>query len=92
MTEPKPSRAIASAALVAACCLLPAGLVSHGHDDGSFDHDCVICGLRDHSILEPAAAPELAAPAPLAPVVASTRLGHGFRTALDPGLTRGPPA
>ena len=93
MTKPKPSRAIASAVLVAACFLLPAGVVSHGHDDGyldGHDHDCVIC---DHSVLLlPAAAPELAAPRPLAPVAASTRQGHGLRTALDPGLTRGPPA
>ncbi len=93
--KPKPSRAIASAALSLACFLLSVGLVSPGHDDGSLDghdHDCVICCLRDHSFLAPAAAPELAAPSPLAPVAASTRHGHGFGTALDPGLTRGPPA
>ena len=93
--KPKPSRAVASAALVLACLLLSTGLVSHGHDDGSLDghdHDCVICCLRDHSILALAAAPEPAPPTPLAPVAASIRHGHGFRPALDPGLTRGPPA
>ncbi|MCY4027596.1 MAG: hypothetical protein OXH75_14960 [Acidobacteria bacterium] len=93
--RPKPSRALGTAALVVACFLLPAGLASHGHDDGNLDDhdpDCVTCLLRDHSVLLPAAAPDLAAPAPLAPVAASTRQGHGFLTALDPGLTRGPPA
>ena len=92
---PKPSRAIAAAALVLACLLLPAGVVSHGHYDGSLDghdHDCVICSLRDQSVLVPAAPLALAPPAPLAPAAASNRAGRGFVTALDSGLTRGPPA
>ena len=92
---PKPGRAIAAAALVVACCLLPAGVVPHGHDDGSLDghdHDCVICSLRDHSVLVPAAAPALTPPAPLAPAAASNRAGRGFGTTLEPRLSRGPPA
>ena len=95
MTRPKASRAIASTALVLACVLLPAGFVSHGHDDGSpdgHDHDCVVCCLGDHSVLAPAAAPVLAAPAPLASPAASNCAAPGFRTAFDSGLTRGPPA
>ena len=92
--KPKPSRAIAAAALAVACFVLPAVVVSHGHDDGNLDghdHHCVLCGLRDHSVLVPAA-PALAAPAPLATAVASNHAGRGFDTALDSGLTRGPPA
>ena len=95
MTTPKPSRAIASTALVLACVVLPAGFVSHGHDDGSLDghdHDCVVCCLRDHSVLASAAAPALAAPALLASPAASNCAAPGFRTAFDSGLTRGPPA
>ena len=91
----KPSRPIASAALVLACVLLPAGFLWHGHDDrdsGTHDHDCIICGLRDHSTLATSAEPEPAAPAPLAPAAASTRQRRGGRIALDPRLTRGPPA
>ena len=60
MKKPKPSRANAAAALVVACLLLPAGFVSHGHDDGNLDghdHDCVICSLRDHSVLVVPVAP-----------------------------------
>ncbi|MCY3847039.1 MAG: hypothetical protein OXH69_26255 [Acidobacteria bacterium] len=93
--EPKPSRAIASAALVVACFLLPAAVVSHGHDDGNLDghdHHCVLCSLRDHSVLVVPVAPALAAPAPLAPVDTSDRAECGLWTALDSGLTRGPPA
>ena len=94
MKNPKPSRAIATAVLVVACFLLPAGVVSHGHHDGSADgHDnhCVLCSLRDHSVLVPAA-PALAAPAPLALAAAANHAARGFDTALDSGLTRGPPA
>lgn len=93
--KPKPSRAVAAAALIVACFLLPAGVVSHGHDDGSLDghdHRCVLCCLRDHSVLASAPAPALAPPAPLAPGAASTRKGRGFRTTLEPRFTRGPPA
>ena len=93
--EPKPSRAIAAAALVVACFLLPAGVVSHGHDDGNLeghDHHCVLCSLRDHSVLVVPVAPALAASAPLAPAAASNRAGRGSDAALDSGLTRGPPA
>ena len=91
----KPSRPIASAALVLACLLLPAGFLSHGHDDRNFDghdHDCIVCCLRDHSTLATAAAPAPAAPAALAPVAAPTRRGCALLTALDPRLPRGPPA
>ena len=91
----KLSRPIASAALVLACVLLPAGFLSHGHDDRDFDghhHDCIICCLRDHSTLATAAAPAAAAPAALAPVAASDRHRSTFWTALDPRLARGPPA
>ena len=90
----KPSRPIASAALVLACVLLPAGFLSHGHDrdlDGH-DHDCIVCCLRDHSTLAPAASPAPAAPAALAPVAAPARRGCALRTALDLRLARGPPA
>ena len=90
----KPSRPIASAALMLACVLLPAGFLSHGHDDRDLDghdHDCIVCCLLDHSTLA-AAAPEPAAPAALAPVAASARRGRVLRTALDPHLPRGPPA
>lgn len=93
--KPKPSRGRAAAALVVACLLLPAGVVAHGHDDGSLDghdHHCVLCSLRDHSVLAPAAPLALALPAPLAPAAAPNRAGRGFGTALDSGLTRGPPA
>ena len=79
--KPKPSRAIAAAALAVACFLLPAGVVSHGHDDGNLDghdHHCVLCGLRDHSVLVPAA-PALAAPAPLATAVRVEPPGARFR-------------
>ena len=92
--KPEPSRAIAAAALVVAYLLLPAGFVSHGHDgslDGH-DHDCVICSLRDQSVLVPAAPLTLAQPAPLAPGAASNRAGRGSDAALDSSLTRGPPA
>ena len=92
--KPKPRRAIAAAALVVACFLLPAGFVSHGHDDGNIDghdHDCVICCLRDHSVLVPAAPPALAPPAPLAPTAASTRKARSFGITLEPRLSRGPP-
>ena len=95
MKKPKPSRAIPATALVVACLLLPAGFVPHGHDDGSLDghdHDCVLCCLRDHSVLAPAAAPALAPPASLAPAAAPNRAGRGVGTALDSALTRGPPA
>ena len=91
----KLSRPIASAALVLACVLLPAGFLSHGHDDRDFDghdHDCIICCLRDHSTLATSAEPEPAAPASLAPAAASARQRRGGRIALDPRLTRGPPA
>ncbi|MCY4076291.1 MAG: hypothetical protein OXH04_12785 [Acidobacteria bacterium] len=96
MTEPKlkPGRAIASAALLLACLLLPASVVSHGHDDEHLDdHDrrCVLCCLLDESVLAPSALPALAAPVPLTPVAASNRAGHGVRIPLDSGLTRGPP-
>ena len=91
----KSSRPIASALLVLACALLPAGFLSHGHDDGDFDghdHHCTLCCLRDHSTLASAAAPAPAAVVPLALVAASTRRRHGVRTVSDPHPTRGPPA
>ncbi len=91
----KPSRPIASAVLVSACVLLPAGFFSHGHDDGDFgghDHHCTVCCLRDHSTVATAAVPAPAAPVPPALVAASTRRRRGFRTAPDPRSTRGPPA
>ena len=91
----KPSRPIASAALVLACALLPAGFLSHGHDDADFvghDHHCTLCCLRDHSMAATAAAATPAAALPLALVVASTRRRRGVRTAPDPHPTRGPPA
>ena len=91
----KPSRPIASAALVLACVLLPAGFLSHGHDDRDLDghdHDCIVCCLLDHPTLATAAEPAPAAPAALAPVAASARRGRVLRTALDPHLPRGPPA
>ncbi len=91
----RPSRPIASAALVLACVLLPAGFLSHGHDDRDFDghdHDCIVCCLRDHSTLASAAEPAPAAPAALAPGAASARRGWVLRPALDPRLARGPPA
>ena len=91
----KPSRPIASAALVLACALLPAGFLSHGHDDGDFDghdHHCTLCCLPDHSAVATAAAAVPAAALPLAPAPASTRRRHGFRTTPDPHPTRGPPA
>ena len=93
MTKPSPSSAFA--VLVLACALLPAGFLSHGHDDGDFgghDHHCTLCCLRDHSTLATAAAPAPAAALPLALVAASTRHRRGFRTAPDPHPTRGPPA
>lgn len=95
MKEPKRSRALAPAALVLACLLLPAGFVSHGHDDrilDGHDHDCVICCLHDQSGLARAVTPVPAAPVALAPAAASTCQGRGFATALGPRLTRGPPA
>lgn len=97
MPKPRPSRAIASAALALALAylLLPAGFVSHGHDDGSsdgHDHDCVICCLHDQSGLARAVTPVPAAPVPLAPAAASACQGRGLGAALGPGLTRGPPA
>lgn len=91
----KPSRPIASAVLVLACALLPAGFLSHGHDDGNFDahdHHCTLCCLRDHSTVATAEAVAPVAALPLALVVASTRRRRGFRTAPDPHPTRGPPA
>ncbi len=92
----KPSRPIASAVLVLACALLPAGLLSHGHDDGDLDghhdHHCTLCCLRDHSTVTTAEAATPAAALPLAPAPAPTRRRPGFRTALDPHPTRGPPA
>ena len=91
----KPSRSIAFAVLVLAFALLPAGFLSHGHDDGHFDghdHHCTLCCLRDHSTVATAAAPAPAAALPLALVAASTRHRRGFRTAPDPHPTRGPPA
>ncbi len=91
----KPSRPIASAALVLACALPPASFLSHGHDDGDFDghnHHCTICCLRDHSTVTTAAAPAPAIALPLTLVAASTRRRHGLRTASDPHPTRGPPA
>ena len=91
----KPSRPIASAALALACALLPAGFLSHGHDDGDFDghdHHCTLCCLRDHSIMSTAAVAAPASQVPLGLVAASTRRRHGFRTAPDPHPTRGPPA
>ena len=91
----KPNRPIASAVLVLACVLLPAGFLSHGHDDGDVgghEHDCIICCLRDHSTAAPAAAPAPAAPVPLVPLAASTGRPRGFRTTPDTHLTRGPPA
>ena len=95
MREPKPNRALAPAALVVAGLLLPAGFVSHGHDDRTVDghdHDCVICCLRDHTVVATASAPAPEAPGPLAPAAASTRCRRDFGTALGPRLTRGPPA
>ena len=91
----KPNRPIASAALVLACVLLPAGFLSHGHDDRDLDghdHDCIVCCLLDHPTLATAAEPAPAAPAAPAPVAASARRGRVLRTALDPHLPRGPPA
>ena len=91
----KQSRPIASAALVLACVLLPAGFLSHGHDDRDFDghdHDCIICCLLDHSTLATAAGPEPGAPRALAPVAASACLDCVLRPPLDPRLARGPPA
>ena len=91
----KPSRPIASAALVLACALLPAGFLSHGHDDGDFDghdHHCTLCCLRDHSTVATAEATAPAAAVPVALVAAMSRRRHGFRTAPDPHPTRGPPA
>ncbi len=91
----KPNRPIASAALVLACVLLPAGFLSHGHDDRDLDghdHDCIVCCLRDHSTLTMSAAPAPAAPAALAPVAAPARRGCVLRTEFDPRLPRGPPA
>ena len=91
----KPNRPIASAVLVLACVLLPAGFLSHGHDDRDFDghhHDCIICCLRDHSTLATAAAPAPGAPAALAPVAAPARRGRVLPNAFEPRLPRGPPA
>ncbi len=91
----KPSRPIASAVLVLACALLPAGFLSHGHDDGSFerhDHHCTLCCLRDHSTVATAAAVAPAAALPLALVAASTRRRHSFGTTPEPHPARGPPA
>ena len=90
-----PSRPIASAVLVLACALLPAGFLSHGHDDGDFDghhHHCTLCCLRDHSAVATAAVAATTAVVPLALVAAPTRRRHGFRIAPDPHPTRGPPA
>ena len=92
---PKPSRPIASAALVLACALLPAGFLSHGHDDGDFDghdHHCTLCCLRDHSTVATAAAATPTAALPLALGAAPIRRPHGFRITSDPHPTRGPPA
>ena len=91
----KPSRSIASAVLALACALLPAGFLSHGHDDGDFDgheHHCTICCLRDHSTVTTAAAPAPAIALPLTLVAVSTRRRRGLPTASDPHPTRGPPA
>ena len=91
----KPSRSIASAALVLACALLPAGFLSHGHDDGDADgheHHCTVCCLRDHSTAATAAVAAPAAVVQLALVAATTRRRCGFQTAPDPHPTRGPPA
>jgi len=91
----KPSRSIAFAVPVLAFALLPAGVLSHGHDDGDFDghdHHCTICCLRDHSTVATAEAATPAAPLPLALVAAPTRRRHAFRTEPDPHPTRGPPA
>ena len=91
----KPSRSIAFAVPVLAFALLPAGFLSHGHDDGDFDghdHHCTLCCLRDHSTVTTAVAAAPAAALPLALVAASTRRLRGFRTASDPHPTRGPPA
>ncbi len=91
----KPNRPIASAALVLACVLLPAGFLSHGHDDRALDghdHDCIVCCLRDHSTLAISAEPSPAAPAALAPAAASAPRRGALPTALDPRLPRGPPA
>ncbi len=91
----KPSRSIASAMLVLACALLPAGFFAHGHDGGDLDghdHHCTLCCLGEHATVATLASPELAAPAPLALVAASTRHRRGFPAAPDPHPTRGPPA
>ena len=90
----KPSRPIAFAVLVLACALLPAGFLSHGHDDGDLgghDHHCTICCLRDHSTVTTADGAAPAAAVPVALVAAMTRCRHGFRTTPDPHPTRGPP-
>ena len=91
----KPSRPNALATLLLACALLPAGFVSHGHDDGhagDHDHDCVICCVQHHSPVTASAAPLLSTPNLAVRFAASSSHRCGLDATLTTPTTRGPPA
>ena len=94
MTKPRTSRPTALVALLMAYALLPAGLVSHGHDghSGGDDDDCVICCLRHHSPVTTTTVPAPSAPDLAADATSSSCLRSGSDAALPTQATRGPPA
>ncbi len=92
----KPSRPTALAALLLACALLSAGLVSHEHDEdghsGGHDHDCVICCVHHHSSATTSTAPLPSTPDLAVRFAASNSRRGGLDTTLATQATRGPPA